>query len=342
MVAVILVTLSEQSLYFLCKGVDLSLNQAKDHIQSNQGYYLPYILVGIAALLSGTTAIFGKYAYQANTVNGETLLSSTLLLSIRMSMSALLYFVLLVFKNKKAFKVNIPLLFNFAIAAFLSYVLTGTLFFESIKIFSPSIASTLLFTNVIFIAIFEVIIFRRPLKKTDLLIVVIVVLGSSATVLESLEGIQQFNLKGFILAISSALVYSLYVVLVSRNLQIDQSQESIFKNAFYINLMAALILNLRSPFYEVFNLPGAREALIGAAGLAIFATFITGLCYYYAIQKVGMLYSTLMFSLEPLGTVFFAYIFLKERLNWWQYSGIALILIGITIMNINNKKVKKE
>lgn len=317
------------------------MDQTKDQTQSTQGYYLPYILVGIAALLSGTTAIFGKYAYQANTVNGETLLSSTLLLSIRMSMSALLFFVLLIFKNKKAFKVTLPLLLNFTIAAFLSYVLTGTLFFESIKIFSPSIASTLLFTNVIFIAIFEVIIFRRPLNKIDLLVVAMVVLGSSLTVFESLDGSQQFNLKGFILAISSALVYSLYVALVSRNLQIDQSRESIFKNAFYINLMAALILNLRSPFYQVFDLPGAKEALLGAAGLAFFATFITGLFYYYAIQKVGMLYSTLMFSLEPLGTVFFAYIFLKERLIWWQYLGIALILIGITVMNVHNKKVKE-
>jgi len=68
---------------------------------------------------------------------------------------------------------------------------------------------------------------------------------------------------------------------------------------------------------------------------------LTGTTLYYALQNVGMTYTSvsstvLILSIVPALTSVLAVVFLKERIGKWQIAGIILVTIGVALVSMDN------
>jgi drug/metabolite transporter (DMT)-like permease len=74
---------------------------------------------------------------------------------------------------------------------------------------------------------------------------------------------------------------------------------------------------------------------------------LTGTTLYYALQNVGMTYTSvsstsLILSITPALTTLLAVLFLKERLNGWQITGLVLVTIGVILVNLDGSSTAQS
>jgi drug/metabolite transporter (DMT)-like permease len=72
--------------------------------------------------------------------------------------------------------------------------------------------------------------------------------------------------------------------------------------------------------------------------LALFGTIIPPILLNAGFPKTGLGLGSIVASLELPVSVFMAFLILNEKVVFWQWSGIALIILAIVIMNLNFSK----
>jgi drug/metabolite transporter (DMT)-like permease len=63
-------------------------------------------------------------------------------------------------------------------------------------------------------------------------------------------------------------------------------------------------------------------------------TSIAWVLYYYSYQVSGIIYTVLIFSLQPLLVYLAGLIFFKEKFNYKKFISFAIILIAIIIAQL--------
>ena len=99
-----------------------------------------------------------------------------------------------------------------------------------------------------------------------------------------------------------------------------------------------IILNLISKRKEVFILLKNKKTRF----LLILSSLMIGLnwfFYIYAINTNRIVESSLGYYINPLISILFGLVFLKERLNKLQWIAVFLALIGVLILTIKYGKV---
>jgi drug/metabolite transporter (DMT)-like permease len=72
--------------------------------------------------------------------------------------------------------------------------------------------------------------------------------------------------------------------------------------------------------------------------LALFGTIIPPILLNAGFPKTGLGLGSIVASLELPVSVLMAFLILNEKVVIWQWSGIALIILAIVIMNLNFSK----
>ena len=72
--------------------------------------------------------------------------------------------------------------------------------------------------------------------------------------------------------------------------------------------------------------------------LALFGTIIPPILLNAGFPKTGLGLGSIVASLELPVSVLMAFLILHEKVVIWQWSGIALIILAIVIMNLNFSK----
>ena len=81
-------------------------------------------------------------------------------------------------------------------------------------------------------------------------------------------------------------------------------------------------------------LPVTRLGVIGAVGLC--TTYVVAyVCWYLALGLVRPVRLAALFNIEPLVTLFVAWLVLGERLSALQLTGAALVLASILSMSLS-------
>jgi drug/metabolite transporter (DMT)-like permease len=71
--------------------------------------------------------------------------------------------------------------------------------------------------------------------------------------------------------------------------------------------------------------------------LSIFTAFLANIMYYYILKDhESSIISALIYS-SPVFTLAIAYLFLKERLDIYGFSGIMAIIVGVILISQNNQ-----
>lgn len=167
---------------------------------------------------------------------------------------------------------------------------------------------------------------RKCPSRNVLAAMVIVLVG---LLLMNLEHGLRFS-SGALLCLLSALLNSCAIILMDyASKRVDSTvQLGIFQVGFSGVFALAASLLLESP-----TMPRTRLEWVAVLGLALLCT-----AYGFILRPVAQKYTTpehvgFLFSLEPVFSAIFGFLFLRERLHPITYLGAALVLLSVPVAN---------
>lgn len=190
---------------------------------------------------------------------------------------------------------------------------------------SASAAGFLQSTTVIIVPILHAMISREPPAKQVIAGVITVTIGLFLLSGASLAGLN----IGALCCLLSALLYAIHILLTKQFVaDTDPLCLGIWQLGF-----AAIYALITTFLLEKPVLPQTAVQWIGILGLALICS-----AYGFVMQAVLQKYVSpettgFMFSLEPVFSAIFAFLFLHERLHGLGYAGAVLIFVGVLIAN---------
>lgn len=146
-----------------------------------------------------------------------------------------------------------------------------------------------------------------------------------------------FN-KGILFFILAALTWPV-LTLISSNIK----KENSLSFSFYMFMFTSIITLFFIKNFEIppFNL----KIYLNLFALAIFGTSFATAAYFLGSSVLGGKRASAYIFIVPLTSVFFAYIFLNEKIDFFMITGGIISIIGVYILNgyeINLRKIFNE
>jgi drug/metabolite transporter (DMT)-like permease len=275
--------------------------------------FIGILLISISAAAFGTLALLGRYAF-ADGMDALTIMF------FRFTLAAGLMFVLLI-----ARKESLPrgaALYRLIGMGAMGYVGQAFSYLTALKYASSGLVALLLYLYPMFVAVLSFFILREPITRLKIVALGIALLGTTLTV-----GPEGGQLLGIFLAISAALIYSLYIIVgsqVMKQVSAVQSSTVIFASA---GLMSGALMFINRP-----QLPQTNSGWWAIAAIVIVATVIPVVTFLAGLERVGPSNAAMLSTLEPVVTVILAALFLNESPNPITLVGGGLILVAVVML----------
>lgn len=286
------------------------------------------IIVALGAISYGTLTSFAKIAYGQGYSAGEITFAQAFL-------GAIILWSVVTFKNikKGSFRLtwNWKLLLAGTTMGFSAYC-----FYLSVKYIPVSLAIVLLMQVSWISNLAEWLVFKKKLSILEIMASVIIVGGTvlAGNLLNTKD--LNFSLTGIGLALSSAFLYTLYVLFTSR---LGNETPMFEKSALMTTGSAMMILLINFP-----SIATSTHLDLGLLKwgmfLAVFGTVIPPICFTTGMPKIGAGLSSILLTLELPAVVFCAHIILGEQVTILQVIGIGIMIGAIVWLNL--VKAKKE
>lgn len=188
-------------------------------------------------------------------------------------------------------------------------------------------------TTVIMVPVITAIL-RKRMPEGKIVVGVAVV---TAGLLLLNGGVGQFS-AGSGIMLFSAFVYAVHIV-VSKSFveQVDSVSLGIWQMFF-----ACVYASAAAFLFETPALPQTGIQWGSLLGLTLICSAYGFVMQAYVQKFVSAETTGFMFSLEPVFTAVFAFVFLGERLDFVRYAGALLILLGVMCANLSPKPSIRE
>lgn len=201
------------------------------------------------------------------------------------------------------------------------------------KYTSVSNAGFLMSLTVIFIpALSSIFLKQRPEKKV-ILGIVLTVVGIGLLTLNSQLKISY----GDILCILCALFYAVHIIVTGT---MTKHVNSITLGVLQLGFVG-IFSTVFSMCMETPKLPNTFESWFSILVLSIFCTAIAFIVQIIAQQYTSPTHTGLIFSLEPVFSAGFAFLFTGEMLTFKGYVGATLLLLSVLIVELDLKSLLK-
>lgn len=207
-----------------------------------------------------------------------------------------------------------------------------------LKYVSSTIASVIVATIPLFTPLVAWYFYKEKLSRTNLLGLVITFLGVSLVVLDS-----SFNFSASPLGVSLEFLAVVSAVGYSSVLKGMSFKYNTFTIITYQNLIGTILF---LPFWFIFeyqdfqHVPFNTKAFGAIVKLAIFASSFAFILYTYAVRNLGINKAGVFINIIPVFVAIIAFFVLGDRLNFHQMVGIAIVISGLLLVQINWKRKK--
>lgn len=213
------------------------------------------------------------------------------------------------------------------------YALSSEFLFQGYDLMSVGVASTLIYTYPIIIAVILHFGFGEQISTAAKLSIILAIAGVFCMSWEGRS--MQFNLSGMMIVMLGSLAYALYMLMVNRgNLKVRGMSLTcyslLFSAAFYAvkTMVAGQSFLLPSPYWLGF---------IGS--FSFVTTVISVLAMVIAIRLIDSTPTAVLGALEPVVAVWIAVIFFGEAVTWNLITGMILIISAL-LVNILGARVR--
>lgn len=292
------------------------------------GKRLAYLMIVLAGMLWGVIGVFVNYLYELGftPVQVVTLRAGTALLFLAI-------FLLLIKTNRSYLKINWRDSYLFVGTGVISIVFFNLCLFYAMQHTTISIATILLYTAPAFVTIFSRILFKEALTPRKITALFMTLMGCAFVigVLPSMDG--AISVTGLILGLGSGLFYALYSIFGKFALE----KYKPFTVTFYTFLFATVAI---TPFSGIWSMTDQFTNLnvwLLVIGLGLFSTMLAFVFYTIGLQYVESSRASIIATVEPVVAAIMGFLIFSDRLNFWQYLGMAFVLLAVVIVQESKK-----
>jgi drug/metabolite transporter (DMT)-like permease len=209
-----------------------------------------------------------------------------------------------------------------------------------LKYVSSTVASVIVATIPLFSPFAAWYFYKEKLARTNLFGLIITFFGVSLVVLDT-----SFQFTASPLGVSLEFFAVFGAIGYSSVLKGMSHRYNTFTIITYQNLIGAFFF---LPFWLVFefhdftHVQFNAEAFGAIVKLAIFASTFAFILFTYSIRNMGINKSNTFINVIPISVAVFAYIILGDQLNFHQMIGIAIVISGLFLAQINWRRKKED
>ena len=281
------------------------------------------VLIIIAACFWGSMGIFvrGLSGFGFSPIQ---------IVSIRITLAALVFCGLLLVKNRSGFKIrlrDIPLFMGLGFGSILFFTIC---YFSAITIMPLSTAAILLYTSPIWIVLMSAVFFRE--KITSIKLVALALAFAGCVLVSGISG-EGISPKGLLFGLGSGIGYGLYSILGTVALR-RYSPYTVTTYTFVLAAVGSWFIsnpsNMLSKFYATNNL---TWLIFFCVLTALVTAVIPFLCYTLGLRSVEASKAGIIATLEPMVATIIGITYFSEALTLMSAMGIALILAAVVVLN---------
>ena len=290
------------------------------HSKTTQGY----LFAVLSAIIYGCMPLMSKYIY-ADGVNPFTLVFLRNLFSV-LPLGALAY------KECKTLKVAIKSLPSISLISVLGCSFTPMLLFSSYQFIPSGTATVFHFAYPAVVMVAGILLFKNKVQITNIVCMLLCVLGVSLFYTPQ----QTLNPVGSVLALSSAITFAAYVLLLSR---FNRRNGSGFLFCFYIAIVSSIFSLIICLLTKNLSLP---TTLLGWGLCVLFSLLVTTgavTLFQQSTFLIGGEKASILSTLEPITSVIIGGIVFKEQIGVRVILGTVLVVTAsILIVLLGTKK----
>ncbi len=281
------------------------------------------LLILLAGCFWGSMGIFVRKL----TVYG---FSSVQIVSIRVTLAALFFSVLLLVRNRTGFRISLRDLPLFLGLGFGSILFFTVCYFTAITMMSLSAAAILLYTSPVWIMLMSVLFFHKKLNRKKILALA---LAFSGCVLVSGISGDGISLTGLLVGLGSGIGYGLYSILGTVALR-KYSPYTVTTYTFLFAAAGSWLICSPAEMGSTFSAASDRAFLFFFCTLtALITAVIPFLAYTLGLQTVEASRAGILATIEPMVATLIGILFFSEPLTAFSAMGILLILSAVILLN---------
>ena len=303
----------------------------------NRQTFLGYIYAAAGSALFSTKAIFIKIAY-IDQVNPP------LMLALRNLMALPFFVVVGIYAWRRMLKqgTHLPsgkLIGQALLTGFIGYYISSLLDFEGLVYISAQLERLVLFTYPIFVIFLGAMFFNTRLTMMSLICASITYLGLLVVFMSALPEGGRNTWIGTALVLGCALTFALYQLLAKKFISLMGSTlfTSVALSGSAVACIAHYVLVSRS-----FDFSSSPRFFEMAAGCALFATVLPSFMVNAGLSRISAQSTAMISSISPIITISLAVWILGEHFTLADAIGSAMVIAGITIYAMTDKKPERE
>lgn len=284
------------------------------------------LLIILAGIFWGSMGIF---------VRGLTDLAgftSIQIVSIRLSVAALIFALILFIKDPKGFRINpkdIPLFLGLGLGSILFFT---ACYFTAIRMMTLSVAAILLYTSPIWVMLLSLFLFHEKMTMRKLLALGISFLG--CILVSGLgSGDSSITLIGVLIGLGSGLGYGLYSILGTIALR-RYSTYTVTTYTFVIAAIGSLFLcSLPDLWHKITVCPRKPYLCFFILLTGSVTAVIPFLLYTLGLEQVEASRAAILATIEPMVATLIGVAVFHEYMTVMSALGILCILGAIVLLN---------
>ncbi|MBL0145857.1 MAG: DMT family transporter [Chitinophagaceae bacterium] len=251
---------------------------------------------------------------------------------LRVGVSALLFWMLLLFASSKKISIKTKHLGQFSLCALCGIALNQTFFIKGLSLTLPVHAALLLLITPILISLAAVFILKESFTTYKLLGLMLGIAGAVILITaKEASGSSTNMLLGDLFIILNAIVYAGYFILV-KPLMLVYNPIHVIRWIFTIGFFMLFPLGYNELIQINFASFTSIEWLLISL-VVITGTFFAYLFNIYGIKKLGASVTGAYIYTQPVFAALIANIFLGEKLNAYKILAAVLIFTSVFLVN---------
>ncbi len=285
------------------------------------------VLILIAGVFWGSMGLFVRRL-------GELGFSSVQIVSMRLCVAAVLFALLLLWKDPAGFRLrlrDIPLFLGLGFGSILFFTCC---YFTAIRMMPMSVAAILLYTSPIWVMLMSALFFRTKITRRKVAALLLSFFG--CVLVSGISG-GGVTLLGFFIGIGSGIGYGLYSILGTAALQ----RYSPYTVTTYTFLLAAFgsvfICKPAEMIHTIANAEHLGMLLVFLFLTGLLTAFVPFLCYTIGLNTVEAGRAAILATSEPMVAAILGAVVYHEMLTPLSCLGILCIFAAIVLLNLRQK-----
>ena len=281
----------------------------------------------LSGILWGSVSIFinalKKYGFEA-----------IQLAAMRNTVAAILVVIYAMVKEPSAFKIKPAMLIIFAVSG-ISLAATGSFYYYTITVTSPSVAVILMYTAPVIVMAVSVLFLNEKITVTKALAMLFSILGCALT--SGVFGELRFQVFGIVIGLLSGIAYSVYNITAKIEMQRGSSVLSANIYCFIFAAVTGVLVAHPQQMLNILYTQFEIKMILLLVGVGVLCFTIPYFLYTYAMKKIPAGLAASMAIIEPITATIVSVVIFGEKLSFSAAAGIILVLLSVTALANSEK-----